>query len=152
MKTFFITVVMLTCLSSMAQDYNKALGIKFPGAVSVSYKKFVSTYNNIEAEAMFAEKGFRPVVLYEFNFEVPNAVEGLRWFVGPGLHLDFWKDHYQKEYDHNVDFGIDFIIGLDYKFYGLPLNVSLDWQPAIQITGSETIQAAYGGLGIRFTF
>jgi hypothetical protein len=79
--------------------------------------------------------------LYEFNFYSFNNVEGLAWFVGPGVHLGFWKDQYQKDYNSKADFGIDGIIGLDYKFRGVPINVSLDWEPSITLVGTAWLHA-----------
>ena len=148
-----VAAFFITC-AAFAQsdcDYKHALGLKFPGGLSVTYKIFVSQTNNIEAQAMFWNKGFRAVGLYEFNFAI-NGADGLHWFVGPGAHIGFWKTQYQKDYNSSADFGVDGIIGLDYKFKDLPINASLDWEPSIVFAGSNGFTPAYGGLGIRYTF
>ncbi len=136
---------------SQESGYKQALGIKVPGGFSVSYKNFINGTQNIEAQAMYWKKGFRAVGLYEFNF-YSFDVEGLSWFVGPGAHIGFWKKKYQEDYNSTVDLGIDGIIGLDYKFKNLPLNVSLDWQPSITLVGHSSVTPVYGGLGVRYTF
>jgi hypothetical protein len=49
--------------------------------------------------------------------------------------------------------GIDGVVGLDYKFKKLPLNVSLDWQPSLElITPGAEFQAGRGGIAVRFAF
>ena len=57
------------------------------------------------------------------------------YFAGPGAHIGFWKSQYQKDYNSKAEFGVDGIIGLDYKFKDLPVNASLDWQPAVTVVG-----------------
>lgn len=131
--------------------YKQALGLKVPGGFSVTYKNFINSTENIEAQAMYWKKGFRLVGLYEFNF-YSFDVEGLSWFVGPGAHIGFWKKKYQEDYNSTVDLGIDGIIGLDYKFKDLPLNISLDWQPSLTLLGNSSVTPVYGGLGVRYTF
>jgi len=133
-------------------SYKQAVGVKLPLGFSATYKKFISSTNNIEAEATYWNKGFRAALLYEFNFYSFPSVPNLSWFVGPGAHVGFWKSQYQKTYNSKADLGIDGIIGLDYKFDNLPINVSLDWQPSITLLGDAAFIPAYGGLGVRYTF
>lgn len=154
MKKFLFILGILCfvfCGSYAQSNYNQALGLKFPGGFAVTYKKFITDNHNIEAQAMFWRKGFRAVGLYEFNFDIPDA-EGLRWFVGPGAHIGFWKSTYKDDYNSSADFGVDGIIGLDYKFKDIPLNVSLDWEPSIVLVGSSGFTPSYGGIGVRYTF
>ena len=158
MKKIFAIALFIICAKfSFAQTepsstYRQAIGIKFPGGFSVTYKKFVTQSNNLEAQVTAWNKGFRMSGLYEFNFYSFNNVEGLAWFVGSGVHLGFWKDQYQKDYNSKADFGIDGIIGLDYKFRGVPINVSLDWEPSITLVGTAGFTPSYGGFAVRYTF
>jgi len=156
-KIIFVACLSLFSLMAYSQSsYQQALGLKFPGGVSISYKSFISDNNNLEFQGTFKDGGFRLSGLYEFNFYTLN-VDGLSWFVGPGAHLGFGK---KDKYDANnklvsknsADIGIDGIIGLDYKIKDLPINISLDWQPSIVIAGNTDFSGAYGGIGIRYTF
>jgi hypothetical protein len=132
--------------------YSQAIGIKFPGGLSLTYKKFVTDTHNIEAQLTSWNKGFRVAGLYEFNFYSFNDVEGLAWFVGPGAHIGFWKSQDAKDYGSKTDLGVDGIIGLDYKFKDIPINVSIDWQPTVTLVGTAGFTPAYGGLAVRYTF
>ncbi|WP_153796116.1 hypothetical protein [Foetidibacter luteolus] len=158
MKNILVTVICCgSFLAAAAQtSYDRALGLKFPGGFSVSYKQFLTETNNVEVLGTFKGGGFRLTGLYEFNFYTLD-VEGLSWFVGPGAHIGFGKEDQLSAENktttkNTADLGIDGIIGLDYKFRDLPLNVSLDWQPSIVIAGNTNFSGAYGGLGIRYTF
>ena len=48
--------------------------------------------------------------------------------------------------------GVDGVIGLDYKFRGAPINLSLDWQPSFEFGDNRGFVSSWGGLGIRYTF
>ena len=132
--------------------YNRALGVKFPGGFSLTYKKFVTDTRNLEAQFTVWDKGFRAAGLYEFNFYTFDKIPELSWFVGPGAHVGFWKSGYEKTYNSQIDLGIDGIIGLDYKFKTVPINVSLDWEPAVTLLGSAGFTPVFGGAAIRYTF
>jgi hypothetical protein len=153
-RAFFVSLCLAASVSvACGQEalYNQAIGIKFPAGFAVTYKQFISETHSIEAQASFWEKGTRLSGLYEFNFYPFDDAPGLGWFVGGGAHIGVWKSRYKDEYNSNVDFGIDGIIGLDYKFVDLPLNISLDWQPSLALIGSS-FTPAYGGIGVRYTF
>lgn len=160
MKSFpvklFVAVLfsLLFSFSAEAQTapYDQAIGLKLPGGFSATYKKFMSSTNNVEFLATVWNKGFRVSGLYEFNFYAFPGVENLSWFVGPGTHIGFWKDDKEKNYGSKFDFGIDGIIGLDYKIKEIPVNVSLDWQPSITLVGSAGFSPVFGGFAVRYTF
>jgi hypothetical protein len=152
-KIFVLLIAILFIATVHAQaPYNRALGVKFPGGFSLTYKKFVSDSRNLEAQFMVWNKGFRVAGLYEFNFYTFDKVPGLSWFVGPGAHVGFWKSAYEKTYNSQIDLGIDGIIGLDYKFKTAPINVSLDWEPSVTLLGSAGFTPVFGGAAIRYTF
>ena len=47
--------------------------------------------------------------------------------------------------------GVDGILGLDFKFKNVPLNMSIDWQPSFNLIGYQYFESGWGGLGIRYT-
>ena len=140
---------------STGSEYKTALGVKiFPGAVTL--KHFVSTNIALEGLAYFYNDGFRFTGLYEIHGNITGA-NGLKWYVGPGAHFGAWNDRWRKNnksYNgpNNFTFGVDGVIGLDYKFNGVPFNVSLDWQPSINLVGYGRFEAGWGGLAFRYTF
>jgi hypothetical protein len=152
-KIFFVLLFTTTIIAAHAQaPYNRALGLKVPGGFSLTYKKFVSDTRNLEGQVTVWHKGFRAAGLYEFNFFTFDKVPELAWFVGPGAHLGFWKSEFKDSYGSQIDLGVDGIIGLDYKFKDAPINVSVDWQPAVTLIGSAGFTPVFGGVAIRYTF
>jgi hypothetical protein len=151
MKLLLAITAFLLALAATAQPYNKAIGIKFPVGTGVTYKKFISEKSAFEFQALHATEAFRVNGLYEFHFPFTKA-EGLSWYVGPGVHVGFYKNDYQKNYNSKMDLGIDGVIGLDYKFGGIPINVAVDWQPSFSFTGNSGTHVTYGGVAVRYTF
>ncbi len=132
---------------SQSQDYTTAVGIKFsPFALSV--KHFLNENDAIEGLGYFWSDGFRLTGLYEIHSDI-NSVQGLKWYVGPGVHLGF----YGTRYGGGSTVGIDGVIGLDYKFEDAPVNLSLDWQPSFEFGNGyyNGFAGNWGGLGIRYT-
>jgi hypothetical protein len=152
-KIFFVLLLTTSITIAHAQaPYNRAIGLKFPGGFSLTYKKFVSDSRNLEAQFTSWHKGFRVTGLYEFNFYTFDKVPELSWFAGPGAHLGFWKSEFKDNYNSQIDLGVDGIIGLDYKIKDAPINVSVDWEPAVTLLGSAGFTPAFGGFAIRYTF
>jgi len=149
-KTVLIIIAIIAGFAVNAQsknEYNQALGIKILDGGGITYKKFVTTNNAIEGIAFFWKQGMRVTGLYEFHKDIPNA-NGLQYYYGPGAHLGF----YNKENGNGDFMGIDGVLGLDYKFEGIPVNISLDWQPAIEFASDHNFYAGWGGLALRYTF
>lgn len=152
MRTLLILAITLcsTTFIHAQSTYNRAIGIKAPGGFSITYKQFLTDKNNVEAQLTMWNKGYKTSALYEFNFYSFPSVENLSWFVGPGVHVGFWKAAYKKDH-RSVDFGVDGIIGFDYKFKDVPINVSVDWQPSVTLIGPTNFPSL-GGIAVRYTF
>ena len=165
MKTFFLSVfILLTVTVAQAQNrsahsssYVTALGLKVWDGAGITLKHFFNERHAGEAIAYFWHDGFRLTGLYEIHGPISGA-SGLQWYIGPGLHVGAYSDghhhHDGDEFDHHShgSFGIDGVIGLDYKFNGAPINLSLDWQPSFEFADGHGFVGSWGGLGIRYTF
>jgi hypothetical protein len=131
-----------------SSSYKTALGVKVWDGVGISFKTFTRPNRAIEAVGFFWNEGFRLTGLYEIHGDISGA-PGLKWYIGPGAHIGF----YNQEHNNGVTtFGLDGVIGLDYKINGAPINISLDWQPAFEFANDIGFQGSWGGLGIRYTF
>lgn len=131
-----------------SQDYKTALGVKFyPG--SISFKHFLDDKAALEVLGYFHNHGTRITGLYELHFDIANA-PGLKWYVGPGAHIGW----YESRYGGGTAVGVDGVIGLDYKFKGAPINLSLDWQPSFEFGDrwGKGFSGNWGGLAIRYVF
>lgn len=137
---------------SLGESYQTGVGVKlgYWGGGALDIKYFMKPDAALEGLLSFGSHWVTITGLYEFHGPVTGA-PGLLWYVGPGAHIGFWNSHYRtdKDYSGGAFFGVDGVVGLDYKFNGAPIDLSLDIQPAVSIPGGLDV---WGGLGIRFTF
>jgi hypothetical protein len=137
--------------SAQSTSYKTALGVKVWDGGGISLKHFTGGNNALEFVGFFWNRGFRLTGLYEIHGNIAGA-PGLKWYIGPGAHIGFY-DYYKGPYHiHGTYFGIDGVLGLDYKFKGAPINISLDWQPSFEFGDHVGFVGNWGGLGIRYTF
>lgn len=160
MKRIAILVSLFTffaCANTIqAQDYKSALGVRLSSAAasvnnSISFKQFISEKTAIEALFSFGD----PVAIGALlEIHKPLAAEGLRYFYGAGAYLGFKKTYNPNKQRNESDpqLGGMGIIGLDYKFTGIPLNISLDWKPELNLVSDINFEPAAIGLSARFTF
>jgi hypothetical protein len=145
--------VTLAQSGAMGRSYKTALGVKFyPGAVSL--KSFIQPNRAIEGLGTFWQWGGRVTGLYEFHFDIKGA-PGLKWYVGPGAHIGFWNTKYKNQYKSSGSyFGVDGVLGLDYKINKAPLNISIDWQPSWNLGDYDLggFEGSWGGFALRYTF
>ena len=143
----------------MDYDYRTALGLKlWRDGGGITLKHFVRTNRALEGIGYFWGGGSRITGLYEYHFDFAGA-PGLKWYVGPGVHVGFYNANYNGNgngYYYNGSsgayIGIDGVLGLDYKFKGAPINLSIDWQPSFEFGDNRGFVGSWGGLGIRYTF
>ena len=156
-KLFLILVISIVSVcafstqsnaQAMGHDYRTGLGVKvgYWGGGALDVKHFLRSDKALEGLLSFGSDWFTITGLYEFHGPI-NGAPGLLWYVGPGAHIGFWNSGY-----HDADgafFGVDGVLGLDYKFNGAPISLSLDVQPEVSFPhGGFDL---WGGLGIRFT-
>jgi hypothetical protein len=141
---------------SMGRTYKTALGVKFsPGAVSLKHFTRANPKMALEGLGYFWDYGTRLTALLEFHQPISGA-PGLQWYVGPGAHLGFWNTRWKDRYrrDGGTYFGVDGVLGLDYKFNKAPINASVDWQPSFSFGDGEGygFLGNWGGISLRYTF
>ncbi len=142
---FFITIA-IAC-STKAQVYNNAIGVRLtPNSayvtMGVTAKHFLNEKTAIEG-LIGVNDGFSVGGLYELYFPI-EAVKNLQWFAGAGAYMAIRSKSFYS--------GGTVITGADYKFEEIPLNISLDWKPEINLIGGVRFEASGVGISARFTF
>lgn len=148
-KLFIVAAIAATTLAANAQTdspYKNAIGVRLGSTVpavksGITYKHF---FNKAAVEGIISfGDGVAICGLYEIHKPI-NSVENLQWFVGFGGYLGI------NNSKNNV--GAAGIIGLDYKFTNVPLNLTLDWKPELNIVSKVGFEASGIGFSARFTF
>ncbi|MBK7560706.1 MAG: hypothetical protein IPQ06_08695 [Chitinophagaceae bacterium] len=139
-----------------AQDYKTALGVRLSSSNamqnnSVSFKQFISAKTAIEGLLTFGDPLAIGALL---EFHKPLAAAGLTYFYGAGGYISFIKNEnaITRKTSTDPNFGAQGVIGLDYKFNNIPLNLSLDWKPELNIISDINFEPAAIGFTARFTF
>ncbi|HNU13739.1 MAG TPA: hypothetical protein PKI55_04715 [Chitinophagaceae bacterium] len=133
--------------STNSSSYTTALGVKVWDGGGISLKHLVNGNNALEGIGYFWRQGVRITGLYEIHGPISGA-SGLQWYIGPGAHIGF----YNTRNGDGSFIGLDGVLGLDYKFKGAPINMSIDWQPSFEFGDGRGFYGNWGGLGIRYTF
>ena len=150
-KLLFLFFFFATITTAMAQnrttnsnEYKTAIGVKLWAGGGLSLKTFINERDALEFIGYFDRFGTRITGLYEIHGNLSSDAS-LKWYVGPGAHVGLYKGI--------TAVGIDGVVGIDYKFSNLPLNLALDWQPSFELgSGSRNgFNANWGGFAIRFT-
>ena len=168
-KVKILFAFILMSMVASAQDYQTGLGFRL-GVINsgITVKHFTGSTSALEGIIGFARHSISITGLYEKHQAFPNA-PGLKWFYGLGGHVGFFQGDYRygdfryykykgnkvivyddKYYTSSTYLGVDFIIGLEYKFTGAPITLRLDVKPQIDI-----VPGFYGyfdgALSFRFT-
>lgn len=170
MKRIAFVFCLITVITgtSFAQDYKSAiggrLGTTYYDLLSFSYKTFITPQGAIEFNAGFGAKHydhdyqtFTPSIAgtYQHHFDI-KPVDGLKWYIGGGLVMynTFADDKHDEHGDYDgFGLGIYPTGGVDYTFSNIPLNLSADVRPTINLTGPSYYNSFYGNFGIaaRYT-
>ncbi|WP_192821951.1 hypothetical protein [Rufibacter sp. LB8] len=163
----FAAAVVLTCLGQTAQAQqasNLGVGARVGGFSSgVSVKYFYR--ENVALEGVvgtnFGRKGFHLLGLYELHAPAFN-VRNLQWFYGAGAHVGSYKGRYYHErtyagYNDSYDktlttMGIDGIVGLEYKIAEIPIQVSTDFKPFLDVNRDGLFLLPDWSLTVRYSF
>jgi hypothetical protein len=128
-------------------QYKFGLGLRLSNATptlsnAVSVKYFHKENRAIEGLVSFGGSRFGLGALYQVH--TPMGTPGLQWYYGGGAYVGFQ--------DGDTYLGPTGAVGLDYKFANIPLNISLDWKPELDILpGINFVPDAFG-LSVRFAF
>lgn len=130
---------------SAAQAYKMGLGVRFStdDAIvnnAVSFKYFFTSSFSGEALFSFGD----PLALgFLFAKHKPIGADHFTFFYGGGFYLGA-SSAYRV--------GLQGVTGLDYKIPDIPLNLSLDWKPELNLAKEFTFEPAALGISARFTF
>jgi len=155
-KTFLLLAfIAIISLSVSGQDYKTSVGLRAGLPYGLTAKHFLSKTNALEGILASSWGGFVITGLYE-NEHWTGQYPGLNWFWGAGAHIGFWdgdrNPNFDDTYGGNAVLGLDAILGLEYTFDEIPLNLSIDLLPTFNIIGYTGWGGINGALSVRYVF
>jgi len=154
MKTTLFTTLFVLILStgSYGQDYQTGIGIRGGLSNGLTIKYFIQQDAALEGIAAFRWGGFHLTGLYE-KHQPAFDTERLKWFYGGGAHLGVWDSGSPfVDGDSQAVIGVDGIIGLEYSLEEIPFNISADWKPGFNLTGSTGFWGDEAAVSVRYIF
>ena len=151
--------ILLVCLISMAlsevnaQNYNSAIGAKLGYGLVASYKKFLNEKSAVDLFAGLRWGGLAAGAYYELHYDI-SSVDRLQWYWGGGASFTTWD--YGVLNETYFELGVSGVLGLDYSFDNIPLNLSVDWAPTIVLLDNyewgtlSRFRGGYGALTARY--
>jgi hypothetical protein len=112
-----------------AQKYNTALGARLGGGnYGITLQQRVASRVTIEGIAGLREREYSGTVLGQYHFGILGP--SLNYYFGAGGHLGHNKD--------TGNFGgFDGLVGVEYKVAFLPVVLSFDFKPTLEINSDD---------------
>lgn len=163
MKKIFLLIGLCTVLAVSAQaqrNYSTALGLRLGYYPGITVKHFVGG-NDAAIEGIihryWAWRGLRITGLYEWH-KYPFHNDQFAVYFGLGAHIAYYDNRknghpWWNDSDVHVTAGIDGILGLEYTFTEVPINLSVDWKPYLTAGGNYYGLHGDGiALSVRYAF
>ena len=145
-KILLITVLVLGFISmSNAQVDGSAIGLRLGYGAELSYQQALSSANRLELDLGLNSLDVNAIYLsgvFQWVWDLSALADGFNWYAGAGAAVGI---------DNGVGVAALGQLGIEYNF-NIPLQLSLDWRPALGIV--PAIGFGYQGiaLGVRYKF
>ncbi|HVN56759.1 MAG TPA: hypothetical protein VMT63_00540 [Bacteroidales bacterium] len=154
-KILTIVAFVMIAAAAKAQDYKTSLGIRAGLPYGATIKHFLDKTDALEGILASRWGGLVVTGLYEKE-SWTGHYPGLNWYWGAGAHVGFWSNsdnpNLTKNYSGGPVLGADGVLGLEYTFDQIPLNLAADLLPTVNLIG----YTGWGGLNfaisIRYVF
>lgn len=134
--------VVFTASTSFSQNYSTAIGIKsgYPGHGSLNVKHFLSSNGAIDVLAGSNFSAYSKYIWAQCLFEVNKNIVNMsdfNWYAGAGPSLGYYTaGSYVGKNGKSFSgmwLGATGVIGIEYTFSALPLNIALEGGPYLNV-------------------
>ncbi len=147
-KSLLVALALLIGGSLFAQEYKQAAGIRIGGVVTATYKTFVSQTNALDFEAGIGfGNGMNICASGAYEWTWGLNVDGLSVYAGPGVTASLFLGE-----AGGISVGILGVAGIEYKIPSVPLVLSVDYKPTLNLIPNVAGGWSNGGLSIRYIF
>ena len=146
-RLLLICLISIAAFTTKSQNYTTSVGIRLgPNSAAITsgftVKHFLNEKTAVEG-ILGINDGVGICGLYEIHFPI-EAVHNLQWFAGPGAYIAFRNS--------TTSFGAAGVVGMDYKFDEIPLNLTIDWKPELNLISKVAFESSGLGISVRYTF
>lgn len=165
MRIFIISLFLISALTVDAQNSSSSIGLRLGGLSGITYKYIDDNLKGFELMLGGKEKGIVFCGLLEkYKPIATNRIAGMYFYFGVGGHSGYTK--YKVEYKEMINdktyyyeneesspvLGGDFLLGVEYNFETIPLRISLDYKPYIEIFGKDDFRVDMWDMGFTLSY
>lgn len=158
----FICVAFSSVISSQEHKYN--IGLRGGETSGIVLRNYFNENSAVEGMIKFYQEGFKFTLLKEvFSKSSLSSTNNFYLVKGAGFHAGvintdnykfFSKRYYLSEETVNPLFGLDGLIGMEYRIKSFPLVIGLDWKPYFEFSRIQyfRLEPWDVGFSIRYAF
>ena len=150
MKKILAILVAAFAFVAVASAQPRAFGVRIGYGAEISYQYSVSNATFAEMDlGLIGDKGWYVSGLFDF---ILGSAGQVNFYAGPGIQLG--TRNYEETDGGNIfkfDAAIVGQIGAEFEIPGAPINISLDWRPAIYFNHGGFGWTGFG-LAIRYRY
>ena len=137
-----IAGLMIFASVASAQEIGLRWGDVTGGQVAIDGVFSMGQFSRTHADISFGNSNVGIDLIWDFIYR-PLKGEAFRWYAGAGAFTAFGD---------NFILGVVGELGLEYKFNGVPISISGDWRPSLQIIDNTNFSATGFGINVRYVF
>jgi hypothetical protein len=163
---FILVFVVVVCsilsahkLQAQRGELDYAVGMRFGTGTGLSVQKFLTNRKAVEGILYTRWRGFNLCGLMHFHERIVGSVKGLKWYYGGGAHVGYYTYYaghpgWQNDRDKGglTVAGFDGILGMEFYFPDLPVQISVDWKPEFNVIGWSGFGGDNGAISVRWRF
>lgn len=145
--TFSLAIFVVSINIASAQSYHNALGVRVGSPFGITFKHLFNEHSGLEIIAGSRGRSGEIIGLYEYHIYPAKKAPEFDLYFGGGAHVGFYgpgvkgKDRgplyggnpYWSRDEAYVGVGLDAIVGCSYTFKNAPVNLGIDYKPAISL-------------------
>ena len=142
-------VLLIVSSNAYSQYYSSAVGARLGNASGLTGKVLMGKRTYLEGIFTARWDGFNITALVEVTQSLPDT-PGLGWYYGAGANIGFWDDPNDTGTDTELNLGAGGILGMEYTFEDLPINIAIDWKPYFILITNPRFEFDEFALSVRY--
>ncbi|GHU69114.1 hypothetical protein FACS189413_07430 [Bacteroidia bacterium] len=147
MKKIFLVMVLAVSgvFAVNAQVDGNAIGLRLGYGGEISYQHALGSSNRLELDLgtyWHDIEGANLTGVYQWVWDLSALSKGFNWYAGAGAYLGYFSE---------FGIGVAGQVGIEYNF-DFPLQLSLDYRPALSIIPAVHFGSSDICLGVRYKF
>ena len=155
MRKFWVLLLLTIILlqPGISQSYKTGAGIRVGLPAGVTIKHFFNEHSAFEFLAGTRWGGLTFSALYEWH-KATSQYPALSWYLGTGGAIGFYdiRSPWVYEDETRTIIGVQAVVGIEYTFESIPVNVGFDWIPLFNMIGFSDFDFIQFALSGRYLF